>query len=78
MLCAKTRKTPITITLGTNQLVGRDGQALERAAERILSGKTKRGSISPLWDGYAADRIASILLRVFAQEHAQKEFVAAS
>ena len=69
---------PITITLGTNQLVGRDVQALERAAERILSGKTKRGTIPPLWDGQAAERIASILLRVFVQEHPQAEFVAVS
>ena len=69
---------PITISLGTNQLVGRDVRALARAAEEILSGNTKRGSIPPLWDGHAADRIASILVNVLAQGRQQVEFVTAS
>lgn len=59
---------PITITHGTNQLVGRDLQGLSAAAREILA----RGSKSrkdadtnrvPLWDGHAAERIAQVLTR---------------
>ena len=68
---------PITISLGTNQLVGRDVRALSRAAEEILSGNVKRGSIPPLWDGHAADRIASTLVNVLVQARQKVEFVTA-
>jgi UDP-N-acetylglucosamine 2-epimerase (non-hydrolysing) len=55
---------PITITAGTNQLVGRDLQQLRSSAEEILrkERKTKRSQI-PLWDGHAAERIADVILR---------------
>jgi UDP-N-acetylglucosamine 2-epimerase (non-hydrolysing) len=61
---------PITITLGTNQLVGRDLRRLRGAAEEIvekgetLAGADTRGRCRvPLWDGHAAERIAEILAR---------------
>lgn len=57
---------PITLTLGTNQLVGRNLKRLRDAAEAILRQKTDR-TVSftrvPLWDGHAADRIADIIVR---------------
>jgi UDP-N-acetylglucosamine 2-epimerase (non-hydrolysing) len=49
---------PITITAGTNQLIGRDLELMKTEARRILSGQGKKGSIPPLWDGKAAERIA--------------------
>jgi UDP-N-acetylglucosamine 2-epimerase (non-hydrolysing) len=52
---------PITITLGTNQLVGQDMPRLQGEALRILRGEIKTGSIPPLWDGQAAQRIAQDL-----------------
>lgn len=52
---------PITVTLGTNQLVGQDMPRLQREALRILHGETKAGHIPPLWDGQAAQRIAQDL-----------------
>jgi len=52
---------PITIELGTNTLVGRDIARISQAAQEIISGNAKTGSIPPLWDGHAADRIAKIL-----------------
>jgi UDP-N-acetylglucosamine 2-epimerase (non-hydrolysing) len=61
---------PITITLGTNQLVGTDLQRLRAAAEGIigknetLAGEQTRSRCRvPLWDGHAAERIAEILAR---------------
>jgi UDP-N-acetylglucosamine 2-epimerase (non-hydrolysing) len=52
---------PITVELGTNQLVGTDLDAVQRAAESVLDGNIKRGRIPELWDGKTAERIAKIL-----------------
>jgi len=54
---------PITVTLGTNYLVGTRPEAILSVAGEILSGNAKKGTIPPLWDGNAADRIVDILLR---------------
>ncbi len=55
---------PITVTLGTNTLVGEDREMLVRELNNVLAGKGKRGSIPPLWDGHTGDRIADILSRL--------------
>lgn len=52
---------PITITEGTNRLVGTDPAAIIEAAEAILAGNGQRGRIPELWDGHAADRLAAHL-----------------
>ncbi len=52
---------PITVEMGTNVLVGRDSERIRKELELILSGKTKRGQVPPLWDGHAAERIAEII-----------------
>jgi UDP-N-acetylglucosamine 2-epimerase (non-hydrolysing) len=57
---------PVTISQGTNLLVGTDPVQIVNAARDILSGKSKAGRIPPLWDGKAAERIVQILLRVAA------------
>lgn len=60
---------PITITQGTNQLVGRDLKKLQSATREILSRRSngidnEPSKVSvPLWDGHAAERIARILVR---------------
>ena len=56
---------PITLTLGTNTLVGRDIKRLEQEVERTLTGGPRQASPVPLWDGHAAERIAKVI-----QEHA--------
>jgi UDP-N-acetylglucosamine 2-epimerase (non-hydrolysing) len=55
---------PITISQGTNLLVGTDPEKIVAAARGVLSGKSKAGRIPPLWDGHAAERIVEILLRL--------------
>ena len=52
---------PVTVSLGTNVLVGQDTHELRSEVSRILDGKAKKGSVPPLWDGKAADRIAEII-----------------
>jgi len=53
---------PITITEGTNVLVGTDPVKIVAAARDALAGRGKAGRIPPLWDGHAAGRIVDILL----------------
>jgi UDP-N-acetylglucosamine 2-epimerase (non-hydrolysing) len=52
---------PITVSMGTNVLVGRDRDRLRAELSRILAGSAKKGSVPPLWDGHAGDRIADVL-----------------
>jgi UDP-N-acetylglucosamine 2-epimerase (non-hydrolysing) len=54
---------PITVTLGTNILVGHDRDTLKWELSKILAGRAKKGGIPPLWDGRAGVRIADILCR---------------
>jgi UDP-N-acetylglucosamine 2-epimerase (non-hydrolysing) len=49
---------PVTVTLGTNQLIGRDTERMKTETRAILSGRAKKGTVPPLWDGHAAERIA--------------------
>ena len=53
---------PITVSMGTNILVGQDMNHLIYEAERVLSGTKKHQRIPPLWDGHAAERIANIII----------------
>ena len=52
---------PVTITSGTNRLVGVDGDAIVAAARSTLA-DPPAGRTPPLWDGKAAERIADILV----------------
>lgn len=52
---------PVTVTLGSNELIGTDPKVLERRALKVLRGGGKRGRVPPLWDGRAGERIADIL-----------------
>ena len=53
---------PVTVTLGTNILVGQDMKQLQAEVERILAGDRKQGQVLPLWDGHAAERIAAAVV----------------
>lgn len=52
---------PITVTHGTNTLVGRDVAAIRTGVADILAGRGKRGRVPERWDGKAAERIAAHL-----------------
>jgi len=59
----KNTERPITISHGTSVLVGNDTATIVREAERILGGGGKRGTVPPLWDGHAGERIAAVIQR---------------
>ncbi len=53
---------PVTVTMGTNRLVGRDLDLLRREARAILAGEGDcMPERPPLWDGRAGERIAAIV-----------------
>jgi UDP-N-acetylglucosamine 2-epimerase (non-hydrolysing) len=55
---------PETCTIGTNELLGTDPEALKVALKKLFSGQWKTGGIPPLWDGNTAKRIVEILLNL--------------
>ena len=60
---------PITVEQGTNTMVGRDIEAIRREAAGILAGHGKQGRVPELWDGHAAERIASDLAGWLLEQH---------
>jgi UDP-N-acetylglucosamine 2-epimerase (non-hydrolysing) len=52
---------PITVEAGTNVIVGRDPNRIFEEAQKVLSGKGKKGMLPALWDGKSAERIVKIL-----------------
>ena len=54
---------PITVTMGTNIIIGQDMEKLKSETRKILGGDKKKGKTPPLWDGHAAERIAEIITK---------------
>jgi UDP-N-acetylglucosamine 2-epimerase (non-hydrolysing) len=54
---------PVTVTDGTNRLVGTDPAAIRTAVDEILDGGVQPKGCPDLWDGRAAARIADVLER---------------
>lgn len=55
---------PETITMGSNELVGTDPENLAPYFTRLFAGQWKKGTIPPLWDGKAGQRIVAYLARL--------------
>jgi UDP-N-acetylglucosamine 2-epimerase (non-hydrolysing) len=49
---------PITVTAGTNTIVGLDVARIGAGVDEITAGRGKRGRAPPGWDGHAAVRVA--------------------
>lgn len=56
---------PITITEGTNYLVGVNKEDIIVSIQTVLDGKAKKGNIPEYWDGKAAERITKHLKTFF-------------
>ncbi|HEV7798519.1 MAG TPA: UDP-N-acetylglucosamine 2-epimerase (non-hydrolyzing) [Pyrinomonadaceae bacterium] len=52
---------PITVTTGTNTIVGTDPDRIIAAAEVALNEPSKKAVSIPLWDGHTAERIVDAL-----------------
>lgn len=55
---------PVTVSLGTNELIGFDLEVVAEAIGRIEAGTFKKGQVPPLWDGHATERVFEALDRV--------------
>jgi len=56
---------PETCEIGTNKLLGTDGQFIKEAFEKVFKGDWPLGKAPELWDGQTAKRITDILCREF-------------
>ena len=52
---------PVTVTEGTNEVVGTSPERIVAAARQALDGGVKDGRCPELWDGGAAERIVNVL-----------------
>lgn len=59
---------PITVEVGTNQLLGTDLEKAKIAALNVLNGNLKEGRIPDLWDGKAAERITDFIVQKLYNE----------
>jgi len=58
---------PITVELGTNEVVGTDRNSIVEAAERVQGRRAETVAI-PLWDGHAGARVADVLVDALSNE----------
>jgi UDP-N-acetylglucosamine 2-epimerase (non-hydrolysing) len=56
---------PITVEVGSNEIVGLDCQRIATSLENIMAGEWKRAVKPPLWDGRAAERVVGVLMKSF-------------
>jgi UDP-N-acetylglucosamine 2-epimerase (non-hydrolysing) len=57
---------PITVSMGTGELVGFDYEKLEQLVSTILNNKYKKGKVPALWDGKTSERIVKSLIKRFS------------
>ncbi|WP_133366377.1 non-hydrolyzing UDP-N-acetylglucosamine 2-epimerase [Qipengyuania sediminis] len=62
MTLRDTTERPETVTMGTNELIGTDPTMIAPWMRHLLAGRWKAGTVPPLWDGYAGERIVDTLL----------------
>jgi UDP-N-acetylglucosamine 2-epimerase (non-hydrolysing) len=63
-----TTERPITIAIGSNEVVGTDPDRIVRAASRQLQLAGRDSRRPPLWDGHAAERIVEVLARELSND----------
>ena len=60
----KNTERPVTVSCGTNVIVGTDGEKIIAESLKALDGQAKKGKIPEKWDGLAADRIVQVLKQI--------------
>jgi UDP-N-acetylglucosamine 2-epimerase (non-hydrolysing) len=55
---------PVTVRLGSNELIPFDISVIQQKIESIEKGTFKKGSVPPMWDGKATERIVEIISRI--------------
>jgi UDP-N-acetylglucosamine 2-epimerase (non-hydrolysing) len=52
---------PVTVSLGTNTVVGEEIERVPPLVDDVLAGRYKAGRPIPGWDGHAAERVVAAL-----------------
>jgi UDP-N-acetylglucosamine 2-epimerase (non-hydrolysing) len=60
---------PVTVTKGTNEVIGSSPERITESTFAILEGRGKVGQVPELWDGHAAERIVRVILDTWAGKH---------
>tara|TARA_R110002050_G_scaffold74772_4_gene160154 strand:+ start:57375 stop:58466 length:1092 start_codon:yes stop_codon:yes gene_type:complete len=55
---------PETVSIGTNELIGDNPEAIKPALNKLFKGQWKKGGIPEKWDGKSAERIVSNLIKI--------------
>lgn len=63
---------PVTVSEGTNTLVGRNPERILGVANEILRSGGKAGRLPELWDGHASERVAQVLGEWLHRTHARR------
>jgi UDP-N-acetylglucosamine 2-epimerase (non-hydrolysing) len=56
---------PITVKMGSNEIVGLDRDKIVFCLNKIMSGYWKSAMTPPLWDGRSAERVIGVLMNTF-------------
>jgi UDP-N-acetylglucosamine 2-epimerase (non-hydrolysing) len=67
---------PITVTIGTNTLLGLDPARIADVPALLDESRERKTQIPPLWDGHASERIVDVLSRSFGAEPVEQMDVA--
>jgi UDP-N-acetylglucosamine 2-epimerase (non-hydrolysing) len=59
---------PVTVTEGTNRLVGTDPARIAAEARDVLRHGVQNARVPELWDGHAAPRIAQVIARFLEEQ----------
>ena len=62
---------PVTVTDGTNHIVGQDPQAIWAAVEKLLAEPAGVRRVPEYWDGKAAERVVQALLEFVVARRAR-------
>ncbi len=60
---------PITVTEGTNRVVGNDPETIKREAIAALENPARAGRVPEFWDGHAAERIVDAIIDYGERSH---------
>jgi UDP-N-acetylglucosamine 2-epimerase (non-hydrolysing) len=67
---------PITVSMGTNTLLGLDPARIADVPELVAEAHQREAEVPPLWDGHAAERIVDVLSSTLGSEPIQQLDVA--
>jgi UDP-N-acetylglucosamine 2-epimerase (non-hydrolysing) len=54
---------PITVELGSNEIIGMDCQKIAACLDKIMTRQRKQAVTPPFWDGRAAERTGQVLMK---------------